>query len=235
METVKVTGPIVPNSSKWIYDWLEIEATAPQDLEKAFEKAGGEDVTIWINSGGGDVGAGNEMAYIIGSYKGKTIADIAGYCCSAATLVSCAADKARMMPSALYMIHNVSSYAKGDHQVFGHEANVLKTASEAIAEAYHRKTGKSIKELAKLMDNETWLNARQAKEEGFIDEIIENKNNMSLINGIEPMLSEETIEKIRSQIKLTAIPTEDKEAFLNAKKQAKAKLELLKMKGEMNV
>ena len=69
------------------------------------------------------------------------------------------------------------------------------------------------------MDNETWLNARQAKEEGFIDEIIENKNNMSLINGIEPMLSEETIEKIRSQIKLTAIPTEDKEAFLNAKKQ----------------
>ena len=140
-----------------------------------------------------------------------------------------------MMPSALYMIHNVSSYAEGDHQVFGHEANVLKTASEAIAEAYHRKTGKSIKELAKLMDNETWLNARQAKEEGFIDEIIENKNNMSLINGIEPMLSDETIEKIRSQIKLTAIPAEDKEAFLNAKKQAKAKLELLKMKGEMNV
>ena len=85
------------------------------------------------------------------------------------------------------------------------------------------------------MDNETWLNARQAKEEGFIDEIIENKNNMSLINGIEPMLSDETIEKIRSQIKLTAIPAEDKEAFLNAKKQAKAKLELLKMKGEMNV
>ena len=58
---------------------------------------------------------------------------------------------------------------------------------------------------------------------------------MSLINGIEPMLSKETIEKIRSQIKLTVIPTEDKEAFLNAKKQAKAKLELLKMKGEMNV
>ena len=57
METVKVTGPIVPNSSKWIYDWLEIEATAPQDLEKAFEKARGEDVTIWINSGGGDAPA----------------------------------------------------------------------------------------------------------------------------------------------------------------------------------
>ena len=163
MEMVKVTGPIVPNRNKWIYDWLNIEATAPQDLEKALEKAGGEDVTIWINSGGGDVGAGNEMAYIINNYKGKTIADITGYCCSAATLVSCAADKARMMPSALYMIHNVSSYAEGDHQMFSHEANVLKTASEAIAEAYHRKTGKSIKELAKLMDNETWLNARQAK------------------------------------------------------------------------
>ncbi len=236
METVKVTGPIVPNHSKWIYDWLGIEATAPQDLEKAFAKAGGKEVTIWINSGGGDVGAGNEMAYIISKYRGSTIVEIAGYCCSAATLVSCAADRARMMPSALYMIHNVSSRAEGDHQLFSHEATVLKTASEAIAEAYHRKTGKSMAELTALMNRETWLTARQAKEEGFIDEIIEVEKPTALVNGIEPMLSEETIEKIRNQIKLTGTPKDgEKEAFLNAKKAAEIELELLRMKGETNV
>lgn len=236
METVKVTGSIVPNSNKWIYDWLGIEATAPQDVENAFAKAGGKEVTIWINSGGGDVGAGNEIAYIISKYKGVTIAEIAGYCCSAATLVSCAADKARMMPSALYMIHNVSTCASGDHQLFSHEATVLKTASEAIAEVYRRKTGKSMAELAALMDNETWLNARQAKEEGFVDEIIEVEKPATLVNGIGPMLSEETIEKIRSQIKLSEEPEKgEKEAFLNAKKVAQINLELLRMKGEKNV
>lgn len=237
METVKVVGNIVPNSSKWIYDWLGIEATAPQDLEKAMAKAAGKEVTIWINSVGGDVGAGNEMAYIINRYNGKTVADIAGYCCSAATLISCAADKARMMPSALLMIHNVSSAAAGDHQVFSHEASVLKTASEAIAEAYTRKTGKSMAQLAKMMDAETWMNARQAKEAGFIDEIIEtidNRKPASLINAIGPMLSDETIEKIRKQIKLGASP-EDGEALISAKKKAQASLELLKMKGELNV
>lgn len=121
--------------------------------------------------------------------------------------------------------------------MFSHEANVLKTASEAIAEAYARKTGKSMAQLAKMMDAETWMNARQAKEAGFIDEIIEtidNRKTATLINAAGPMLSDETIEKLRKQIKLGASP-EDGEALISAKKKAQASLELLKMKGELNV
>lgn len=237
MKTVKVSGAIISNDTKWIYDWLEMDATCPKDIEEALLDANGDDVTIAINSGGGDIGAGNEIAYHISQYKGNTVADIVGYCCSAATLPACAAKKARMAPSALYMIHNVSSRARGDHQVFSHEAGVLKTASQAISKTYQQKTGKSEAELLKMMDAETWLNADKAKEYGFIDEIIgENvSQGIQLVNASQNvMLSEETINRIRNQIKN---PNSDESKvsdsdFLIQQNKAKANLKLLKMKGE---
>lgn len=232
MKRIKVSGAIVPNDDKWIYDYLDFEATCPKDVEKALEEAKGDEVTVQINSGGGDIGAGNEIAYLIGQYPGKTTADIVGYCCSAATLPACAADKARMVPSALYMIHNVSTCASGDHQIFSHEAGVLKTASEAIAAVYAEKTGKSMDELAKLMDEETWLNAEQAKEHRFVDEIIKKNQNYSMLvndSGLCRLLDKETIEKLRSQIK----PIEDDKAFLLQKNTALSNLKILEMKGKM--
>ena len=79
MRTAKISGAIVQNDDKWIYDWLEYEATCPKDIEKALNEANGEEVTLLINSGGGDIGAGNEIAYHISQYKGNTEADIIGY------------------------------------------------------------------------------------------------------------------------------------------------------------
>lgn len=244
MKTIKVSGAIVPNDDKWIYDWLEYEATCPKDVEKALNEANGEEVTLLINSGGGDIGAGNEIAYHVSQYKGYTVADIAGYCCSSATLPACAAKKARMSPSALYMIHNVSSYARGDHQTFTHEAGVLKTASEAISMTYQQKTGKSENELLKMMDKETWLNATQAKEYGFIDEIIgENQMQRLQLANATPgtLLSKETIEKLRNQIKNPNGDSGEQQInpqnntdsdFLLRKNTALANINLLRMKGE---
>ena len=240
MKTLKISGAIVQNDDKWIYDWLEYDAACPKDIENALINANGEDLTIQINSGGGDIGAGNEIAYHISQYKGNTVADIVGYCCSAATLPACAANKARMAPSALFMIHNVSSYASGDYNSFAHEAGVLKTASEAISKTYQQKTGKTETELLKLMDAETWLNATQAKEQGFIDEIIgEQSNQITQLSNSAPgtLLSKETIEKLRNQIKSPNseernLQNTDSD-FLVRKNIALTNLKLLKMKGDI--
>ena len=59
MKDVNVRGTIVANDDKWIYDWFGYEATSPRDIAEALQKANGEDVTIIVNSGGGDVFAGN--------------------------------------------------------------------------------------------------------------------------------------------------------------------------------
>lgn len=234
MKQVTIRGAIVPNNDKWIYDWLGMEATCPDSVKKEMNDANGEDVTIIINSGGGDIGAGNEIAYMIGEYEGTTTADIVGYCCSAATLPACASDNARMAPSALYMIHNVSSYAEGDHNDFDHEAEVLLTASKAISKSYQQKTGMDEATLLELMDKETWLNADQAKKYGFIDEIIDSckkkkKNSYALANG-NVLLSREKIESLRNKLKEASQP--DEAGDLEHKK-ALANLEFLKLKGEI--
>lgn len=229
MKTVNVKGTIVTNSNKWIYDFLEIEAVCPADVQKAFDEARSEDVTIVINSGGGDVGAGNEIAYTIQQYAGKTTADVVGYCCSAATLAACAADRARMLPTALYMIHNVSGGSQGDYRELAHGAQVLKTATEAVSKAYQLKTGKSENELLELMNHETWLSSSQALEMGFIDEVIgSSSNTITLNNGIGTVLSDKVIEKIRT-MSINHPKENPKDDFLIQKN--KAQLKLLRMKG----
>ena len=229
MKTVNVKGTIVTNSNKWIYDFLEIEAVCPADVQKAFDEARSEDVTIVINSGGGDVGAGNEIAYTIQQYAGKTTADVVGYCCSAATLAACAADRARMLPTALYMIHNVSGGSQGDYRELAPGAQVLKTATEAVSKAYQLKTGKSENELLELMNHETWLSSSQALEMGFIDEVIgSSSNTITLNNGIGTVLSDKVIEKIRT-MSINHPEENPKDDFLIQKN--KAQLKLLRMKG----
>lgn len=229
LKNIKVNGAIVPNDDKWIYNLFDIEAVCPKDIEKELDdakNAKNEEVTIQINSGGGDIGAGNEISYLIGQYPGAVTADITGYCCSAATLISCAADSARMMPSALFMIHNVSGAACGDYNVMDHKSGVLKTANEAIAAAYCKKTGKTAEELLDLMNSETWMNAEKAKNYGFIDEIIESKSEKPRLLNSAPgqLLSDSTLDKIRNEFKQKKKADE---------KVASAKLKLLKMKGEI--
>ncbi len=144
----------------------------PADIRKGLADANGEDVVVVISSGGGDVMAGNEMAYELGAYKGQTTADISGFCGSAATIVACGAGKVRAYPSTMYMIHNVSSGASGDYHAMEQQSMILQTANKAISNLYRQKTGLSEKELLDLMDRETWMDAATAKEKGFVDEII---------------------------------------------------------------
>lgn len=186
MSNIEVKGVIVSNDEKWIYDFYGIESVCPADVKKGLAEAEDNEVTIEINSGGGDVFAGNEIYYLLQESDKDTIADITGFAGSAATLICCGADKVRAVPSAMYMIHNVSSGAQGDYREMEHQSEVLQTANKAIATAYQMKTGLEEKELLKMMNDETWLSASEAKEHGFIDEVIgEDPQEISHIyNGI---------------------------------------------------
>lgn len=207
MKNVNVKGTIVSNDDKWIYDWFDYDATAPKDIEAALQEADGDDVTLIVNSGGGDVFAGNEINYLISQYKGRTQADIVGIAASIATVICCGADTVRMAAGAQYMIHNVSGSASGDYHEMDKASGILVNANRTISNAYRLKTGMTEKELLKLMDSETWMDAVKAKEYGFIDEIIGDDGRLSnpkatLYNScFTNIISEEVKEKIRNQIK----------------------------------
>lgn len=231
---VNVRGTIVANDDKWIYDWFGYEATSPKDIAEALQRANGEDVTVIVNSGGGDVFAGNEISYLISQYRGNTTADIVGIAASIATVICCGADRVRATAGAQYMIHNVSGGARGDYHVMDKTSAILQNANRTISNTYRLKTGMSEKELLKLMDQETWLDAVKAKEYGFIDEIIGDNGvlskpkslyNASFVN----IIPDEVKEKIRNQIKNPDSPkTQTDSDFLM---QQKAKLQILRMRG----
>ena len=174
MAKVSIKGTIVSDDDKWIYDWFGIRATCPADIHGAIEEAAGEELEIEINSGGGDVLAGNEIYTALRTYKGRVSISIVGIAASAASYIA-AARRCTITPVGLYMIHNASGSARGDYHAMDQESEVLQTVNRAITAAYMEKTGMEQKELLKLMDQETWLTAEQAVEYGFVDSITESQ------------------------------------------------------------
>ena len=236
MKKIKITGTIVNNDDKKIYDYLGIEASAPGEVEKILNEANGEPVTIELNSGGGDVLAGNEIYYKLANYPGEVTIDITGFAGSIASVIAMAG-KVRMVPSGLLMIHNVSSGASGDYKAMEHQADVLKAANKAIANSYRVKTGISSKELLDLMDKESWLSADEALRMGFVDEIIndsdkilsDRKINLTNAIGVN-ILSNEVVQNLKNKLFDSSINEKDNSDFLFKQNKLKAELKLKKLK-----
>ena len=220
---VKIKGPIIGNSEAWIYEWFGIEATSPSMVDKAIEKANGEDLEVEINSGGGSVFAGSEIYTALKSYKGNVTVKIVGLAASAASVIAMAGKKVTMSPTAQMMIHNVSSRAEGDYREMEHTAEILKNANNTIANAYRLKTGKEQDELLSLMNKETWMTAQKAKELGFIDEVMFEDIQLAASTSYSGLLPPEVINKIRNTVKN---PVQNESDILISK------LKFLKLKGE---
>jgi len=199
---IKIRGVIVSNDYKWIYEWFDMEATSPGDVEKIIEEADGEDLEVEINSGGGEVYAGSEIYTLLKGYKGNVLVSILGIAASAASVIAMAGKTVSISPTAQIMVHNVSSGARGDYRALQHEADVIKNYNKSIANAYMLKTGMKQDELLKLMDDETWLNAQQAKEMGFADEIMFDDQTLLVASlNSSALLPMEVINKVRNLIK----------------------------------
>ena len=224
MKRISVKGTIISNDVKWIYDWFGIDSVCPKDVESQVEEAAGEPIIVEINSGGGEVLAGSEIYYLFATYEGDVSVDIVGFAGSAASYIMAAGDKVRIIPTGMVMIHNVSGSARGDYHAMDKESKVLRSFNKAISNAYRLKTGLSESELLNLMDKETWMPAQDAKDKGFVDEIIGDENNIleasspkGLYNGFGSanIIPNDVIEKIRNTIKDPAIindgdpPTDD--------------------------
>ncbi|MFA5527663.1 MAG: head maturation protease, ClpP-related [Peptostreptococcales bacterium] len=225
---VNIKGPIIEDSDAWIYEWFGIAATSPKIVNDIVEKANGEDLEVIINSGGGSVFAGSEIYTVLKDYSGNVLVKIVGLAASAASVIAMAGDKIKMSPTAQIMIHNVWSYAEGDYREMEHTAEILKNANKTIANAYEIKTGKTQEELLKLMDGETWMTPKQAKELGFIDEIMFEETQLVANINYSGLLPPEVINKIKNEFnKNKKNPLNEADILFQ-----KTKFEYLKLKGD---
>lgn len=199
---IDIKGFIIPQEDAWIYRYLEYPYTTSDIVNKALREANGGDVEVYINSYGGAVHVGSEIYTSLKDYSGDVLIKIVGLAASAASLPAMAG-KCIMSPTAQIMIHNSSMGARGDYRAMDKASEILQKTNKSIRNAYKLKTGLGDEELKEVMDKETWLTAEEAKELGFIDEIMFEDNQQSsnqtapvLYNSI-PMPSMKVIEEMR--------------------------------------
>lgn len=228
---VNIRGVMVPNDYKPYYDYFGEDSTCPRDVQKVIDvMADDDELEVYINSPGGIIDVGSEIYTLL---KGKKCSIyITGEACSAASIVAMAG-YCEMSPTALMMVHCVSSCQQGNHSDMEHMAEVLSTADKALCSAYVEKAKMSEEEALKMMEHETWLTAKEAKARGLIDKIMfedKNKEDIAFVAG--PMFSlptKEQMEKVNKMINDEPKSSkEDDGSFL-----IQQKLDFLKLKGEL--
>jgi ATP-dependent Clp protease protease subunit len=150
--------------------WFDDDVT-PQ-LFKDELLAGNGDVTVWINSPGGDCVAAAQIYNMLMDYKGNITIKIDGIAASAASVIAMAGTKVLMSPVSMMMLHNPATMAWGDTAEMQKAIDMLSEVKESIVNAYEIKTGMSRAKLSHLMDAESWMNANKAVELGFADDIL---------------------------------------------------------------
>mgnify|MGYP004525441635 CR=1 FL=1 len=130
------------------------------------------DITLWLNSPGGNVFAAAEIYTMIRDYPHKVTVKIASIAASAASVIAMAGNTVEMSPTALLFVHDPSTIAMGNARDMEKAIATLNEVKESIINAYMAKTGLSHNRISKLMSDETWINAKKAVELGFADEIL---------------------------------------------------------------
>lgn len=174
--------------------WWDDTATPKKFADDLAALGSVKEITVYINSGGGDVFAAQAIGNMLERNSATVIAHIDGLCASAATIVACHADKVVAAADASYMVHP-PSMGVCDYLTAEDMRNCLKaldTIRGNIVTLYAKKAGRSEDECGTWMDETNWWTAAQAKENGFVDEVddeesdtvVENRNGMLFVNSI---------------------------------------------------
>lgn len=190
--------------------WRENDKSA-KEFADDLAACGGKNITLRINSPGGDIFAAQAIYNVLKAYTGKVTAHIDGICASAATVVACGAGKVVMPKNALYMIHNPMAcvFDMLDAEALSKMADTLAKVKETVVNVYKDRAGgkMSVDEIIRFMDEETWMSAEEALGKGLIDEIddyainAQMKSGLVVVNSISMPVKDRDAEKIRRVMK----------------------------------
>lgn len=166
--TLFLNGTIAEDS------WFDDDVTPKLFREELM--AGSGDITVWLNSPGGDCVAAAQIYNMLMDYKGSVTVKIDGIAASAASVIAMAGTKVLMSPVSMMFIHNPMMAALGNSDEMQKAIEMLQEVKESIINAYEIKTGLSRAKLSHLMDAETWMDANKAVELGFADGILQRSN-----------------------------------------------------------
>tara|TARA_R110002072_G_scaffold129166_1_gene267479 strand:+ start:14213 stop:15277 length:1065 start_codon:yes stop_codon:yes gene_type:complete len=155
----------------YIFDEIGTYGITAQEFINDIKDLKDTPINLRINSLGGDVFDGMAMYNVIKRREAKTTVYIEGIAASIATIIALGADEVVMAENSLFMIHNAWGGSMGEAKDMRKTADTLDKISSELIDIYRKKTGLSYEGLSAMMDEETWLNANEAFEMGFIDTI----------------------------------------------------------------
>ena len=162
------------------------------------------DLTVFINSPGGDVFAANEIYNALKEHKGRITVKIDSLAASAASVIAMSGDMVYMSPVSMLMCHNPSMMLYGEVSELEQGIEFLNQVKESIINAYQVKTGLSRAKISKMMDSETWLNAKAALDLGFCDKILYTDDQKELPDDVvfdKTAMVTNTVEAMRKRLK----------------------------------
>ena len=155
----------------YIFDEIGAFGLNAQSFIEEIKEFKNSPINLHINCVGGDVFDGMAIYNILKKRTAETTVYIEGIAASMGSVIALAADKVVMAENSLFMIHNAWGGAMGESKELKKTANLLEKISNEIADIYIKKTNLPYDKVKEMMDEETWLNADEALELGFIDSI----------------------------------------------------------------
>lgn len=178
--------------------WWGDEVT-PKQFAEDLDKVGAvAEITVRINSGGGDVFAAQTIGNLLEQHQANVTARIDGLCASAATIVACHCNKVVAANDSTYMVHPVRLGMLGyyDATQMQQYLAALDTIKDNIVSLYAKKTCREKDEVSAWMDATSWWTGQEAKDNGFVDELVddgesatvENRGGVLFVNSINTNL-----------------------------------------------
>lgn len=204
-------GPIASET------WWGDEVTPDLFREELKQHAG--DLTVVINSPGGDVFAGLAIYNALVNHNGNVTVRVDGLAASIASVIAMAGDKIVMSPGSMIMIHRPSVYAAGTVDDMEKAKDVLMKIEEGITPIYAKRTGLSDEKIAELLEAETWMLADKAVELGFADEVSEAPEKQKQDEGVQNAMG------MNFAFSMSAVKQADAKPMQSLVEQIKAKAE----------
>jgi ATP-dependent Clp endopeptidase proteolytic subunit ClpP len=157
-----------------IYDEIGLFGISAKEFSNSLKSLGDRRLTVRIHSPGGEIFEGSAVYNALRRHKGGVDVAIDGLAASMATVIAMAGEKRSMAENAMFMIHNPIAFTFGESKDLRKEAELMDDLKETIITTYASRTGMDRDELSAMMDEETWLNAKEAKKYGFVTEITES-------------------------------------------------------------
>lgn len=148
------------------------EGVTASRIAGALRSLNGADVTVNVNSPGGDMFEGLAIYNLLREYEGKVTVKVLGLAASAASIIAMAGDDIQIGRGAFLMIHNCWVYAMGNRHDLAQIASDMEPFDKAMGDIYSVRTGLSKEEVAAMMDGETYIGGSDAVEKGFADRLL---------------------------------------------------------------